>query len=105
MTVIPDLTAISPDGAVLLIECERLAKHRTAEERRNKWSDLAALTQGQFYVVVPGGQQQRDLITEVSQWIIETDTKRARLAICQYTKAVKPETAKPWTYSTEWALA
>ena len=65
--VIPDLTVVSPEGELLLIECERLAKHRTAEERRNKWGDLAALTQGQFYVVVPGSQQQRDLITEISQ--------------------------------------
>ena len=103
--VIPDLTAVSPDGERLLIECERLAKHRTAEERRNKWGDLAEVTRGQFYVVVPGSQQQRGLITEVSQWIMETDTKRAHLSICQYTKAVKPETARPWTYSTDWALA
>ena len=103
--VMPDLTAISPDGEVLLIECERLAKHRTAEERRNKWGDLAALTQGQFHVVVPGGQQQRDLITEISQWIMETNTKRARLSICQYTKALQPEAVSPWTYTTDWALA
>ena len=103
--MIPDLTAVSPDGERLLIECERLAKHRTAEERRNKWGDLAEVTRGQFYVVVPGSQQQRDLITEVSQWIMETDTKRAHLSICQYTKAVKPETARPWTYTTDWALA
>jgi hypothetical protein len=103
--VIPDLTAVSPDGEVLLIECERLAKHRTAEERRNKWGDLAALTQGQFYVVVPGSQQQRELLTEISQWIMETDTKRAHLSICQYTRAMKPEAATPWTYATDWALA
>jgi hypothetical protein len=103
--VIPDLTAVSLDGEVLLIECERQAKHRTAEERRNEWGDLSALTQGQFYVVVPGGQQQRDLITEISQWIMETDTKRAHLSICQYTRAVKPEAATPWTYATDWALA
>lgn len=103
--VIPDLTATSPEGERLLIECERLAKHRTAEERRNKWGDLAEVTQGQLYVVVPGSQQQRDLITEVSQWIIETGTKRAHLSICQYPKAMKPETARPWTYSTDWALA
>jgi hypothetical protein len=103
--VIPDLTAVSPEGERLLIECERLAKHRTTEERRNKWGDLAALTQGQFYVVVPGGQQQRDLITEISQWIMETDTKRAHLSICQCTRAMKPEADKPWTYQTDWALA
>jgi hypothetical protein len=103
--VIPDLTAVSPDGERLLIECERLAKHRTAEERRNKWGDLAALTQGQLDVVVPGNQQQRELITEISQWLIETDTKRARLSICQYTRAMKPEAASPWTYMTDWALA
>jgi hypothetical protein len=95
----------SPDGEVLLINCERLAKHRTAAERQNKWGDLAALTQSQFHVVVPGGHQQRDLITEVSQWIMETDTKRAHLSICQYTRAMKPEAAKPWTYTTDWALA
>ena len=89
--MIPDLTAVSPDGELLLIECERLAKHRTADERRNKWGDLAALTQGQFYVVVPGGQQQRDLITEISQWILETGTKRAHLSVCQYTEAIRPE--------------
>ena len=86
------------------LDPKSLVKHRTPEERRNKWGDLAEVTQGQFYVVVPGSQQQRDLITEVSQWIMETDTKRARLAICQYPKAVKPETAKPWTYTTDWAL-
>ena len=103
--VIPDLTAVSPDGEVLLIECERLAKHRTMDKRRNKWGDLAELTQGQFYVVVPGGQQQRDLLTEISQWIMETDTKRAHLSICQYTRAMKPEAATPWTYRTDWALA
>ena len=103
--VIPDLTAVSPEGERLLIECERLAKHRTPDERRNKWGDLAELTQGQFYVVVPGGQQQRDLITEISQWIMESGTKRAHLSICQVTKAIKPETAKPWTYTTGWALA
>jgi hypothetical protein len=103
--VIPDLTAVSPEGELLLIECERLAKHRTAEERCNKWGDLAALTQGQFYVVVPGGHQQRDLITEISQWIMETDTRHARLAICQYAKAMKPEATALWTYQTEWALA
>jgi hypothetical protein len=103
--VIPDLTAVSPDGEMLLIECERLAKHHTAAARQNKWGDLAALTQGQFHVVVPGGHQQRDLITEVSQWIIETDTKQARLAICQYAKAIKPEATALWTYQTDWALA
>ena len=103
--VIPDLTAVSPEGERLLIECERLAKHRTAEERRNKWGDLAELTQGQFHVVVPGGHQQRDLITEISQWIMETDTKHARLALCQYAKAIKPEATALWTYQTEWALA
>jgi hypothetical protein len=103
--VIPDLTAVSPEGEHLLIECERLAKHRTAEERRNKWGDLAEVTQGQLYVVVAGSQQQRDLITEVSQWIMETDIKRAHLSICQYTRAIKPEAATPWTYRTDWALA
>jgi hypothetical protein len=103
--VIPDLTAISPDSELLLIECERLAKHRTAEERRNKWGDLATLTQGQFYVAVPGSQQQRDLITEISQWLIETNTKRAHLSICQYTHAIKPEATSPWTYTTDWAFA
>lgn len=87
--VIPDLTAVSPEGELLLIECERLAKHRNAEERRDKWGDLAALTQGQFYVVVPGSQQQRDLITEISQWIMETGTKRAHLSVCQYMKAIR----------------
>jgi hypothetical protein len=89
----------------LLIECERLAKHRTAEERRNKWGDLAEVTQGQFYVVVPGSQQQRDLITEISQWIIETNTKRAHLSVCRYTQAIRPEARSPWTYTTDWALA
>ena len=103
--VIPDLTAVSPEGELLLIECERLAKHRTAEERRNKWGDLAALTQGQFYVVVPGGQQQRELLTEISQWIMETGTKRANLSICQYTKAMHPEAGSPWTYTTGWLIA
>ena len=102
--VIPDLTAVSPDGELLLIECERLAKHRTAAERQNKWGDLAALTHGQFHVVVPGSHQQRDLITEISQWIMETDTKQARLAICQYAKAIKPEATALWTYQTDWAL-
>jgi hypothetical protein len=103
--VIPDLTAVSPEGELLLIECERLAKHRTADERRNKWGDLAALTQGRFYVVVPGSQQQRDLITEISQWIMETDTKRAHLSVCQYTQALHPEAQSPWTYTTDWVIA
>jgi hypothetical protein len=103
--VIPDLTVVSREGELLLIECERLAKHRTAEERRNKWGDLAALTQGQFYVVVPGGQQQRELLTEISQWIMETGTKRANLSICQYTKAMHPEAGSPWTYTTGWLIA
>ncbi len=103
--VIPDLTAVSPEGELLLIECERLAKHRTPDERRNKWGDLAALTQGQFYVVVPGSQQQRDLITEISQWIMETGTKQAQLSVCQYTRALRPAAHSPWTYTTAWALA
>lgn len=103
--VIPDLTAVSPEGELLLIECERLAKHRTAEERRNKWGDLSTLTQGYIHVVVPGSQQQRDLITEISQWLIETDTKRARLSVCQYLHALKPEATSPWTYTTDWAFA
>lgn len=102
--VMPDLTAVSPAGELLLIECERLAKHRTAEERCNKWSDLAELTHGQFHVVVPGGQQQRDLITEISQWLIETGTKRAHLSVCQISRATRPEATSPWTYTTDWAL-
>ena len=102
--VIPDLTAVSPEGEVILIECERLAKHRTAEERHNKWGDLAALTQGQLYVVVPGSQQQRDLITEISHWILESGTKQAQLSVCQYTRALRPEAHSPWTYTTVWAL-
>jgi hypothetical protein len=103
--VIPDLTAVSPEGERLLIECERLAKHRTPAERRNKWGDLAELTQGQLHVIVPGNHQQRDLITEISQWLMETGTKRARLSICQYAQALKPEAVRLWTYTTEWALA
>jgi PAS domain S-box-containing protein len=102
--VIPDLTAVTPEGQRLLIECEWLAKHSTVEERRNKWGDLAALTDGQFHVVVPGGQQQRDLITEISQWITETSTKHAHLSVCQYLKAMRPEAVSPWTYTTAWAL-
>ena len=103
--MIPDLTAVSPEGEVLLIECERLAKHRTAEERRNKWGDLAALTQGQFYVVVPGGQQQRDLITEISQWIIETDTQARAPVDLPVHPARSTRSRSPWTYTTDWALA
>lgn len=103
--VIPDLTAVSPQGETLLIECERLAKHRTADERRNKWGDLAALTQGHFRVVVAGGQQQTALITEISTWLHETDTKRAQLSVCQYVKAARPNATTPWTYTTSWALA
>jgi len=102
--VIPVLTTVSPKGEVLLIECERLAKHRTAEERRNKWGDLAALTQGQFHVVVPGSQQQRELLTEISQWLIETGTQRAHLSVCQISRAMRPETTSPWTYTTDWAF-
>ena len=102
--VIPDLTAVSPQGETLLIECERLAKHRTADERRNKWGDLAALTQGHFHVVVAGGQQQTALITELSAWLHETGTKRAQLSVCQYVKAVRPKATTPWTYTTSWAL-
>ena len=103
--VIPDLTAVSPQGEHLLIECERLAKHRTADERRNKWGDLAALTQGQFHVVVPGRQQERDLITELSQWILETGMKRANPSVCQYLSAIRPEARSPWTYTTAWRIA
>ena len=103
--VIPDLTAVSPDGQMLLIECERLAKHRTADERRNKWGDLAALTQGQLHVVVPGRQQERDLITEISQWILETGTKRAHLSVCRYPSAIRPQARTPWTYTTAWHIA
>jgi hypothetical protein len=103
--VIPDLTGVSPEGEVLLIECERLAKQRAAAERQNKWGDLAALTQGQFHVVVPGSQQQRELLTEISQWLIETGTQRAHLSVCQISRAMRPETTSPWTYTTDWAFA
>lgn len=103
--VIPDLTAVTPQGETLLIECERLAKHRTAEERRNKWGDLAALTHGRLHVVVAGGQQQNALITEISAWLHETGTKRAELFVCQYVKAARPGATTPWTYTTAWSLA
>jgi hypothetical protein len=50
-------------------------------------------------VVVPGGQQQRELLTEISQWIMETETKRANLSVCQYGKAMRPDAVTPWTYA------
>jgi hypothetical protein len=63
------------------------------------------LAQGQFYVVVPGKQQQRELITEISRSIMETDMKRVHLSVCQYIQAQRPEAQSLWTYTTDWALA
>jgi hypothetical protein len=37
----PDIAAFSPEGERLIIECERIAMHRTAAERDAKWSHLA----------------------------------------------------------------
>ena len=102
--VIPDLSAIAVKGETLLIECERLAKHRTAAERRNKWGDLAALTGGRLYVVVAGGWQQNALIAELSAWVHETGTRGVQLFVCQYVKAVRSNATTPWTYTTTWAL-
>jgi hypothetical protein len=101
----PDLVAISPEGERLIIECERMAMRRTATERDAKWSHLAEVTRGQLYVVVLGSRQQSDLMTELSEWIQATHTKKVSLAVCQYLKAVKPETSSVWTYTTTWAIA
>ncbi len=100
----PDLVAVSPAGERLVIECERMAMRRTATERDAKWSHLAEVTHGQLYVVVFGNRQQSDLITELSEWINSTHTKKVSLAVCQYLKATKPEASSTWTYTTTWAI-
>jgi hypothetical protein len=100
----PDLIAVSPAGERLIIECERMAMRRTASERDAKWSHLAEVTQGQLYVVVFGNRQQSDLMTELSEWINATHTKKVSLAVCQYLKAIKPEASSMWTYTTTWAI-
>ena len=101
----PDLVAVSPAGEKLIIECERMVMHRTPAERDAKWSHLAEVTHGQLYVVVFGNRQQSDLITELSEWINSTHTKKVTLAVCQYLKATKPEASSAWTYTTTWAIA
>ena len=101
----PDLVAVSPTGERLLIECERMTMHRTPEERNVKWSHLAEVTQGHLYVVVFGSRQQSDLIAELSSWIQATQTKKVALSVCQYVKAIKPESPSMWTYTTTWAIA
>jgi hypothetical protein len=101
----PDLVAVSPAGERLIIECERMAMRRTETERDAKWSHLAEVTHGQLYVVVFGNRQQSDLMTELSEWINSTHTKKVSLAVCQYLKATKPEASSAWTYSTTWAIA
>jgi hypothetical protein len=100
----PDLDAVSPAGERLIIECERMAMRRTATERDAKWSHLAEVTHGQLYVVVFGNRQQSDLMTELSEWIQATHTKKISLAVCQYLKAIKPEASSVWTYTTTWAI-
>ena len=100
----PDLVAVSPAGERLIIECERMAMHRAAAERDAKWSHLAEVTHGQLYVMVFGNRQQSDLITELSEWINSTHTKKVSLAVCQYLKATKPEASSMWTYTTTWAI-
>ena len=100
----PDLVAVSPAGERLIIECERMAMRRTAAERDAKWSHLTEVTHGQLYVVVFGNRQQSDLMTELSEWINSTHTKKVTLAVCQYLKATKPEASSAWTYTTTWAI-
>jgi hypothetical protein len=100
----PDLVAVSPAGERLIIECERMAMRRTATERDAKWSHLAEVTHGQLYVVVFGNRQQSDLMTELSEWINSTNTKKVALAVCQYLKAIKPEASSAWTYTTTWSI-
>ena len=100
----PDLVAVSPAGEKLIIECERMVMHRTPAERDAKWSHLAEVTHGQLYVVVFGNRQQSDLMTELSEWIHATRTKKASLAVCQYLKAIRPEASSMWTYTTTWAI-
>jgi hypothetical protein len=101
----PDLVAVSLEGERLIIECERMAMHRTAAERDAKWSHLAEVTHGQLYVVVLGSRQQSDLIAELSEWIQATHTKKVPLSVCQYLKAIKPDAPSVWTYKTTWAIA
>ncbi len=101
----PDLVAVSPAGERLIIECERMAMRRTATERDAKWSHLAEVTHGQLYVVVFGNRQQSDLMTELSEWINSTHTKKVSLSVCQYLKAIKPGASSAWTYTTTWAIA
>lgn len=100
----PDLVAINPAGERLIIECERMVMHRTPAERDAKWSHLAEVTHGQLSVVVLGNRQQSDLMTELSEWIQATQTKKVSLAICQYLKAIRPEAPIIWTYTTTWAI-
>jgi hypothetical protein len=100
----PDLVAINPAGERLIIECERMAMRRTATECDAKWSHLAEVTHGQLFVVVFGNRQQSDLMTELSEWINSTHTKKVSLAVCQYLKAIKPEASSMWTYTTTWAI-
>ncbi len=100
----PDLVAVSPAGERLIIECERMAMRRTANERDAKWSHLAEVTHGQLYVVVFGNRQQSDLMAELSKWVNSTHTKKISLAVCQYLKATKPEASSAWTYTTTWAI-
>ncbi len=99
----PDLVAVSPAGEKIIIECERMAMHRAPTERDAKWGHLAEVTHGQLYVVVLGNRQQSDLMTELSEWIQATQTKKVSLAVCQYLKAIRPEAPSTWTYSTTWA--
>jgi hypothetical protein len=101
----PDLVMVSPAGERLIIECERMVKRRTPAERDAKWSHLAEVTHGQLYVVMFGNRQQSDLTAELSEWIQATRMKKVSLAVCQYLKAVKPETSSVWTYATTWAVA
>ncbi len=91
----PDL-AVTWEGSTLHVEVDRF---RGGKRRPDKWTIYAQAAGGAFYFVVPGGQAQSKLLSELAGWTMEY--KRAVvLRVCNLSAWAKTD-GVPWTLTRE----
>ncbi|HID21546.1 MAG TPA: hypothetical protein EYP14_04000 [Planctomycetaceae bacterium] len=90
----PDLVAVSPDGEVAYVECERMTR-KNPTERKLKWQRCYIATGGDIYIAVPDQQAEEAIRSEVLRWL---GGKRIRLRMMVVAEA---EAEKPWVYDRE----
>lgn len=98
----PDLRSTSPENEVMYWECETGKVQRSPEECDTKWAAHAELNRDHFYVFVPTVEAQKEVLSEINQWLDEHRPQHVWICLSQYTKAMRAEGAALWAINSKY---